>query len=130
MSEQLLIYIGYVDEKGEPYFDLLEVKDCLAASDPASAETITRLMIEELKESGLQVEHACGFGSDGASVMTGAQNGVCPRLQGLCPFLVRTHCINHRLNLACEDANDQVKFITTVKSTLKQRCQNLHKRSH
>ena len=120
VTEQLLIYIGYVDETGEPHFDFLEVKDCLATSDSANAETITRLIIEELKESGLRVEHACGFGSDGASVMTGAQNGVGARLQAMCPLLVRTHCINHRLALACGDANDQVKFITTVETTLKQ----------
>ena len=120
VTEQLLIYIGYVDETGEPHFDFLEVKDCLATSDSANAETITRLIVEELKESGLQVEHACGFGSDGASVMTGAQNGVGARLQAVCPLLVRTHCINHRLALACGDANDQVKFITTVETTLKQ----------
>ena len=57
---------------------------------------------------------------DGASVMTGAQNGVGARLQVVSPLLVQTHCINHRLSLACGEANDQVKFITTVETTLKQ----------
>lgn len=93
VTEQLLIYIGYVGETGKPHFDFLEVKDCLARSDSADAETITCLIVEELKESGLQVENACGFGSDGASVMTGAQNGVGARLQAVCPLLVRPHCI-------------------------------------
>ena len=120
VTEQLLIYIGYVGEAGEPHFDFLEVKDCLATSDSVDAQTITRLIVEELKESGLQVENACGFGSDGASVMTGAQNGVGARLQAVCPLLVRTHCINHRLALACGDANDQVHFITIVETTLRQ----------
>ena len=50
VTEQLLIYIGYVDETGEPHFDFLEVKNCLATSDSANAETITRLIIEELKK--------------------------------------------------------------------------------
>ena len=118
--EQLLIYVGYVDEAGETHFDFIEVKDCLASSDSANAETITQLITEELKESGLPLEHACGFGSDGASVMTGARNGVGARLQAMCPHLVRIHCINHRLALACGDANDQVKFITTIESTLTQ----------
>ncbi|PFX28251.1 hypothetical protein AWC38_SpisGene7016 [Stylophora pistillata] len=44
--EQLLIYIGYVDERGKPHFDFVEVKDCLATSDSANAETITRLIKE------------------------------------------------------------------------------------
>ena len=48
------------------------------------------------------------------------QNGVGARLKAVCPLLVRTHCINHRLTLACGDANDQVRFITTVETTLKQ----------
>lgn len=55
---------------GESHFDFLQGKDCLATSDSANAETITRLIAEELKESGLQVEHTCGFGADSASVMT------------------------------------------------------------
>lgn len=120
MTKQLLNYIGYVNKTGEPHFDFLEVKDCLATSDSADAETITHLIVEELKESSPQVENACGFGSDGASVMTGAQNGVGARLQAVCPLLVRTHCINHRLALACGDANDQVNFITIVETTLRQ----------
>ena len=78
------------------------------------------LIIEEPKGGGLQVEHASGFHSDGASVMTRAQNSVGARLQTVCPLLVLTHCINHRLALACGNANDQVKLITTVKTTLKQ----------
>ena len=118
--EQLLIYVGYVAEAGETHFDFLEVEDCLASSDSANAETIPQLITEELKESGLPLEHACGFGSDGASVMTEARNGVGARLQAMCPRLVRAHCINHQLALACGDANDQVKFITTVESTLTQ----------
>ena len=40
----------------------------LASSDSANAETITQLIAEELKESGLPLEHASGFGSDGAIV--------------------------------------------------------------
>ena len=75
MTGQPLIYIGYVDETSEPHFHSLEVEDCLATFDSANADTITHLIIE-LKESGLQVKHSCGFCSHSASVMTGAQNGV------------------------------------------------------
>lgn len=107
------------DRRGT-HFDFLEVKHCLAESDSANVETITRLIKEELKESGLQMEYACEFGSDGTSVMTGVGSGVGVRLQAICPSLVRSHCINHRLALACGDANDHVKFITTLESTLQQ----------
>ena len=32
--------------------------------------------------------------------------------------MVRSHCINHRLALACSDANDTVKYIQTIEVTL------------
>lgn len=60
-----------MDEIGEFYFDFLEVKDCFVIFDFVNVETIIRLIIEELKESGLRVEYVCGFGLDGVSVMIG-----------------------------------------------------------
>ena len=62
----------------------------------------------------------CGFGSDGASVMTGKNNGVGARLQKVCSIMVCSHCINHRLALACSDANDTVKYIQKIEVTLRQ----------
>ena len=74
--EQLLIYIGYVDEEAKPHLEFLEVKDVLEISESADSETITSLIAEQLKASGLNLAFVCGFGSDGASVMTGKQNVV------------------------------------------------------
>ena len=105
--ECLLIYIGYVDEEGKTHFDFLEVKDVLETSESADSETLTRIITEELKACGLNLALVCGFGSDGASVMTGKNNGVGARLQKVCSIMVRSHCINHRLALACSDANDR-----------------------
>ena len=118
--EQLLIYVGYVDDEGKPHFDFLEVKDVLETSESADSETITRIITEELKACGLNLALVCGFGSDGASVMTGKHNGVGARLQKVCSIMVRSHCISHRLALACSDANDTVKYIQTIEVTLRQ----------
>lgn len=111
--EQLLIYVGYVDEEGKTHFDFdfLEVKDVLETSESADSETLTRIITEELNACGLNLALVCGFGSDGASVMTGKSNGVGSRLQKVCRIMVHSHCINHRLALACSDANDTVKYI-------------------
>ena len=92
-----------MDVNGEPHFEFVEVKDCLADSDSADAETITKLITSELSECGLNLNYVCGFGSDGASVMAGSRNGVGVRLQRVCPVMVRSHCVNHRLALACGD---------------------------
>ena len=52
--------------------------------------------------------------------MTGKHNGVGARLQKVCKIMVRSHCISHRLALACSDANDTVKYIQTIEVTLRQ----------
>ena len=83
-------------------------------------QILTRIITEELKACGLNLALVCGFGSDGASVMTGKNNGVGARLQKVCRIVVRSHCINHRLALACSDANDTVKYIQTIEVTLRQ----------
>ena len=105
--QHILIYIGFVDEEGKTHFDFLEVKDVLEISESADSETLTRIITEELKACGLNLALVCGFGSDGASVMTCKNNGVGARLQKVCSIMVRSHCINHRLALACSDANDR-----------------------
>ena len=113
--EQLLIYIDYVDEEGTTRFDFLDMKDVLETS-----ESITRIITEELKACGLNLALVCGFGSDGASVITGKNNGVGARLQKVCSIRVPSHCANHRLALACSDANDTVKYIQTIEVTVRQ----------
>ena len=86
--EQLLIYIGYVDEEGKTHFHFPEVKDVLETSESADSETITRIITEELKACGLNLALVCGFSSDGASVMTGKNSGVAARLQKVCSIRV------------------------------------------
>lgn len=120
VMEQLIIYIGYVDVHGETHFDFLEIKDVLENSPSANAETITQLIIEELKECGLPPQNLCGFGSDGASVMTGSKSGVGVRLKKTAVIMIQSHCINHCLALACGHTNDFVKYIQVVETTLKQ----------
>ena len=108
--EQLLIYVGYADEEGRTYFDFLEVKDVRETSETADSKTFPRIITEELK--------ACGLGSDGASVLK--NNGVGTRLQKVCRIKVHSHCITHRLALACSGANGTMKDIQTIKVTLRQ----------
>lgn len=118
--EQLLIYIGFFDMKGESHFKFLDCVDVLADSHSADAATITKCILNECEASQLNTENLCGFGSDGASVMTGEKSGVGVRLQEHAPSMLRSHCINHRLALACGDANDNVKYISVIETTLRQ----------
>ena len=44
------------------------------------------------------------FSSDGANVMLGRNNGVAAKLANKNPYLFVSHCIAHRLALACNSA--------------------------
>ncbi|CAG8721475.1 6749_t:CDS:2, partial [Cetraspora pellucida] len=55
-------------------------------------------------------EKIMAFASDGASVMMGKNNGVATQFSKNNLYLFVTHCIVHRLSLACEKAQKQVDF--------------------
>ncbi|CAG8833517.1 17568_t:CDS:2, partial [Racocetra persica] len=56
---------------------------------------------------------------NGASVMQGKINGVAARMAQINPYIFTTHCIAHRLSLACEFAEKQVELCQYSKSLLK-----------
>ncbi len=59
------------------------------------------------------------FASDGASVMLGKRNGVAAKIAERNPYLFTTHCIAHRLALACNSAENQVSFCKHVENIMK-----------
>ena len=69
---------------------------------------------------GLNLEELIGFCSDGASVMTGKNNGMAARFKQLeeCCGMLSVQCICHRLALACGDTGDDLKFISDFKTTM------------
>ena len=59
-----------------------------------------------------------GFGSDGASVMTGRLRGVGTRLHRSNPYLIAIHCVAHCLALACTQAGEKVPYVQKFKRAL------------
>ena len=59
------------------------------------------------------------FASDGASVMLGKLTGVAARIKERNKCLFITHCIAHRLALACNSAEKQVAFCKYVENIMK-----------
>ncbi len=53
---------------------------------------------------GTFIHKLVGMGSDGASVMLGANNGVAALLKKEQPALVTIHCFRHKLELAYKDS--------------------------
>jgi hypothetical protein len=59
------------------------------------------------------------FASDGASVMLGNLIGVASRIKERNKCLFITHCIAHRLALACNSAEKQVSFCKHIEFIMK-----------
>ena len=83
-----------------------------------TAECIVETITTYLEGKNLLLNKLMGFGSDGASVMTGRVSGVATRLNRINPYLVSIHCVSHRLALAVSQAGEQVQFIKKFKRSL------------
>jgi hypothetical protein len=90
--------------------------------DNGTAECVHNKLQEVLKEWNID-EHRprlAGFGSDGASVMTGIHNGVGARMKALQPAMAHVHCVAHRCALAAKDATGNVETIADYRLCLQQ----------
>ena len=66
------------------------------------AHTIISKVVEQFDKLGIELSKCTSLATDGAAVMMGRKTGVGTQLQSQhSPFCVQTHCIAHRLNLAC-----------------------------
>ena len=83
--------------------------------EDGKAHTIVRHVVTALENHGLKPEKMVSLATDGAATMMGHKTGVGVQLKSKhSPFMVQTHCLAHRLNLAVVDSikkNDTlVKF--------------------
>ena len=91
--------------------------------DKCDAENITKELLEYLIRCGLNLKQLYSFTSDGASVMTGAKNGVSARLtQQINLHLVSMHCCAHRLELASLGSAHEFPILVEVETTLNEIC--------
>ncbi|CAG8738034.1 9848_t:CDS:2 [Rhizophagus irregularis] len=68
------------------------------------------IMVDESTDISCLTNKLMSFASDGASVMLGRSTGVASRLKEINECLFITHCIAHRLALACNSAEKKVDF--------------------
>ena len=121
--QNLLTFIRYFDfEKGTTSTCFGSTCDVLEESKTTSADAVS--IFESLKNTlekdlDLELKDLIGFCSDGASVMTGKDNGVAAKLKQLpeCATLLSIHCICHRLALACGDAGDSLLSFLNLRQT-------------
>ena len=75
------------------------------------AETIEGKLLSVCSQSEVSLNKVFGFGSDGASVMTGCRSGVALRLRGQNHEMISIHCGAHRLALASSQAAHAIVYL-------------------
>ncbi|XP_051809003.1 zinc finger MYM-type protein 1-like isoform X2 [Acanthochromis polyacanthus] len=110
----LIVYIRYLGHDGTPKVRFLGVRELEMTTSDAIAKTLHRL----LEAKGLNKSKMVGLATDGASVMTGVNKGITTQFRREVPFLVTSHCMAHRLQLAAEKAANQVPLIGKYIETL------------
>ena len=111
--KQLVVFCRFLDA-GKPETCYLKVVDIV----DGKAETIEQKLIEICGQCGVTLGKVLGFGSDGASVMTGCRTGVAAHLKKHNPEMVFIHCGAHRLALASSQAALEVPYMKKYDSHL------------
>ncbi|MCO5554944.1 hypothetical protein L7F22_008483 [Adiantum nelumboides] len=103
----LIIYLSYLIDDCVPsysFYGIVRIND-------GTARAIYHAVIEELKNSKLDLSRLIAFGSDGCSTMTGKDNGVATLFRRyINPFLSSIHCVAHRAALAVSNVAKKMDY--------------------
>ena len=98
-TEQLSLYASWV-ENGESVSYLIGL---IAIHGSPDAENIFTQIMKHFENINVDINKMTGFGSDGASVMTGADTGVAVRLRNeIGAHLITIHCVSHCVALSAK----------------------------
>ena len=115
---EMVLYARYLSPRDKKV-TLSFLKICQLGNGLAT--TIESTLLAYFEEKGIAVTNMVGFGSDGARVMTGRNNGVGAKLKQRQPSLTCVHCVCHHLALAASHAGKDVPYIRLkFKPTLSQ----------
>ncbi|XP_023930781.1 zinc finger protein 862-like [Lingula anatina] len=101
-DEKEIVYVRIV-KNGLPTFLYMKLVDVKSGKADGIVQAIDEAFADFDMDGAEWRAKMIGFGSDGASVMTGKTNGVAAILQRDVPWLVQIHCLAHRLELAIKD---------------------------
>ncbi|XP_074851770.1 zinc finger protein 862-like [Carettochelys insculpta] len=111
-----VVYVRFAYE-GKVHCQIVGVQSV----DKSDASTIKNAIVKSL-QINLQLNLSSqdwarklvGFGSDGADVMVGENNGVAQLLKEIQPCVQSVHCFAHRLELAYKEALKSIQLYTTL----------------
>ena len=110
--EQLVLCLRWVDEELKIHEDFIG----LHGMEVTDAKSIVNIIKNIIIRTGLKLKDARGQCYDGASAMTGEENGVCTVIKESNPKCLFTHYYGHALNLA---TGDSIKAIKLLSETIK-----------
>ena len=80
------------------------------------AHTFVNSVVQQCSDLGIDLTKMTSLATDGASVMMGHKTGVGVQMKSKhYPFSIQTHCIAHRLNLACTDSIKKEDYLVTFR---------------
>ena len=121
LTQQLVTFIQYYDSQScTTTTSFLAISNTLKGNNLADAPQIKKVLLEQLQSIGLEVQTMRSFVSDGASVMTGARNGVAKLLKDENPLILSFHCLVHKLAFACSSSADTLDYIAHCELQLHQ----------
>ena len=103
--KQLAIVLRYVDIESATIFERFLT---YVEATSLNAESLSKYILDTLKEHGLDPQNIISQGYDGASVMSGCCSGVQQRIKEIAPEAVYVHCYAHCLNLVLVDCTKSV----------------------
>lgn len=116
ITKHMVVYIRIVDSDFVPH--TLFFKNVTVDNPKSDASVLFEKLKKALEDEGLDLSQVFGFGSDGASVMTGNKTGVATRMKEENPHCVSIHCMAHRLNLASSQASKEIPYFKEVEKLL------------
>lgn len=101
ITEQETIYMR-TSHKGK----ILNRFICIGEPESTCSADLYQFVISQMKDNNIygDMGKLVGFGSDGASNMTGVKHGLVTLIKQDYPGVVGIHCLGHRLELAFKDA--------------------------
>ncbi|XP_033725146.1 protein ZBED8-like [Pecten maximus] len=97
-EEQMVGFIQYIDRNtNNVECKFLFSSNVLEKADSANAEAMYDVIKGNLQSAGIPLDNMRGLATDGASVMTGKNNGLAAIIKKDVPMMISVHCICHKL---------------------------------
>lgn len=114
-TKKMIIYIRLINpdnlQASTHFLGDLSVKGIVCSGESLFNHLVEFLNTLKVFDTDTGCPALIGFGSDGASVMTGKRQGVATRFKEKYPHLISIHCMAHRFNLVTSQASKDIPFI-------------------